>query len=158
MLLFDNFFKTVLQQVCHFEVDVIAGDANAATCKYDKNQECQDLYDSSVAVMLKEMQREVNTGHSLESRLHIDYPTNNDPPQFYAADGLDCCFMAILGPRIMRKLWSNITTGQPENSREQTDDNKGKQTEDNSRERGAKGGAAGLHRGRRRSHGGTSRL
>ena len=36
----------------------------------------------------------------------------------------------------MRNLWSNITTGQSENLREQTDDKKEKQTEDNSRERG----------------------
>ena len=36
----------------------------------------------------------------------------------------------------MRKLWSNIPTGQSENLREQTDDKKGKKTEDNSRERG----------------------
>ena len=35
----------------------------------------------------------------------------------------------------MRKLWSNITTCQSEKLREQTDDKKGKQT-DNSRERG----------------------
>ena len=28
-----QFFKTVLQQVCHFNVDVIAGDANAAAYK-----------------------------------------------------------------------------------------------------------------------------
>ena len=38
--------------------------------------------------------------------------------------------------RIMRKLWSNITTGQSENFRTKTGDKKGKQTEDNSRERG----------------------
>ena len=44
--------KTVLQQVYHFKVDVIAGDANAAAYKYSQNQEYQDLYDSSVAVML----------------------------------------------------------------------------------------------------------
>ena len=31
-----QFFKTVLQQVCHFKVDVIAGDANAAAHKYYK--------------------------------------------------------------------------------------------------------------------------
>ena len=36
----------------------------------------------------------------------------------------------------MRKLWSNITTGQSENLREQTDGKKGEQTEDNSCERG----------------------
>ena len=40
-----------------------------------KTQEFQDLYDSSVAVLLRErereMQREVNTGHPFGSRLHI---------------------------------------------------------------------------------------
>ena len=54
-----QFFKTVLQQVHHFKVDVIAGDANAAAYKYYKKQEYQDLHNSSVAVMLREMQREV---------------------------------------------------------------------------------------------------
>ena len=29
-----HFFKTALQQVCHFKVDVIAGDTNAAAYKY----------------------------------------------------------------------------------------------------------------------------
>ena len=37
-------FKTVLQQVCHFKVVVIAGDANAAAYKYYKSQEYQDLH------------------------------------------------------------------------------------------------------------------
>ena len=53
-------------------------------------------------------------------------------------------------------LWNNITTGQSENLREQTDDKKEKQTEDNSRERGVKSqltAAAGLPRGHRISHG-----
>ena len=31
-----EFFATVLQHVCHFKVDVIAGDANAAAYKYNK--------------------------------------------------------------------------------------------------------------------------
>ena len=57
-------FKTVLQQVCHLEVDIIAGDANAGAYKYYKNQEYQYLYNSSVAVLLREMQREVNTAAS----------------------------------------------------------------------------------------------
>ena len=84
--------------------------------------------------MLREMQREVYTGHPFESRHQIDYSTNNPPPQLHAADDLDCCFMAFLswrkpvGPRIMRKLWINL--------REQTDDKEEKQTEDNSRLRG----------------------
>ena len=50
-----QFFGTVLQKVHHFKVDVITGDANAAAWKYYKKQEYQDLYNSSVAVMLGEM-------------------------------------------------------------------------------------------------------
>ena len=108
-----------------------------------KNQEYPDLYVSSVTViMLREMQRELNTGHPFGRRLHNDYSTKNHQPQLHAADDLDCCFMAFLpcgkpvGPRIMRKLSSIITTGQSENLRVQKDDKKEKQTEDKSRERG----------------------
>ena len=90
------FFKTVLQQVCHFKVDVIAGDANTAAYRYYNNQEYHDLYNSWVAVMLREMQREVNTGQPFANRLHIDYSTNNHHPQLHAADDLNSCFMAIL--------------------------------------------------------------
>ena len=79
-----------------------------------------------------------NTGHPFESKLHIDYSTNNHPPQLHAADDLDCCFMATLswrkpvGPRIP---WSNIITGQSANcvSKQTT---KRWNREDNSRERG----------------------
>ena len=46
--------------------------------------------------MLREMQREVNTGHPFESRLHVDYSTNKNPLQFHAEDDLDWCFMAVL--------------------------------------------------------------
>ena len=46
--------------------------------------------------MPREMQRAVNTGHPFESKLHIDFSTNDHPPQLHAADDLDCCFMAIL--------------------------------------------------------------
>ena len=63
-----EFFGTVLQQVIHFKVDVIARDANATAYKYFEKQEHQDLHDSSVAVMLREMQREANTGHTFESK------------------------------------------------------------------------------------------
>ena len=91
-----EFFNTVLQQVCHFKVDVIAGDVIAAAYKYQKRQEYQDLHNSSVAIMSREMQREVNTGHPFASRLHIDYSTSGHPPQIHAADDLDCCFIAIL--------------------------------------------------------------
>ena len=106
--------KMVLQQVHHFKVDVIAGDANAAAYKRYKKQEYQDLQNSSVAVMLRETQREVNTGRPFESRLHVDYSTNDQSSQLRAADDLDCCLMAIFlwrkpaGPIIMRKLWSNL--------------------------------------------------
>ena len=110
---FRQLFKTVLQHVHNNRVDVIAGDANAAPCKYYKKQEEQDLHNSSVAVMLREMQREVNTGRRYDSRLHIDYHTNSHFSQLCSADDPDCCFMAFLSwrkpprSRIMRKLWSN---------------------------------------------------
>ena len=63
----EQIIQTVLQQVHHFEVDVIAGDANAAAYKYNKRQENQDLHSSSVAIMLREMRREVNTGCHLKA-------------------------------------------------------------------------------------------
>ena len=97
-----EFFGTVLQQVCHSKVDVFAGDAGAAAYKYFlKRQEKQDLHNSSVAIMSREMQREVNTVHPFERRLHIDHSTNNQPTQFHAATDLDCCFVAILTLRSM---------------------------------------------------------
>ena len=109
----------------------------------------QDLYNSSVAIMLREMQREVNMGLPFGHKLRIDYSTNNHPTQLHAASDIDCCFMAILSwrkparPRIMRKLSSNLMPGLSMNSREQiaellgqTPDKKGKSTEDISRERG----------------------
>ena len=98
-------------------------------------QEYQDLYNSSVAIMLREMQREVDAGRPLERRLHIDYSTNN----LHAANDIDCCFMAFVswgkpaGPRIMGNLWSNLMLGPSMNLREQiaelfeqTADKKGK--------------------------------
>ena len=66
-------FNTVLQQVLHFKVDVLAGDANAAAYKFYRKQQYQDLHNSSVAIMLRETQHEVNMGHPFESRLNIDY-------------------------------------------------------------------------------------
>ena len=111
--------------MCHLKVDVIAGDANAAAYKHYKKQAYQDLHNSSVAIMLREMQREVNMGLPLENKLHIDYSTNNHPTQLHAANDINCCFMAIqswrkpVGPRIMRKLWSNLMQGLSMNLREQ---------------------------------------
>ena len=37
-----------------------------------ESKEYQDLHNSSVAVMLREMQREVHTGCQFESRFHTD--------------------------------------------------------------------------------------
>ena len=108
-----EFFGTMLQQMCHFKVDVIAGETNAAAYKYHK-KEYQDLHISSVAIMLREMQREVNMGLPFENRLHFDYSTNYHPTQLHAANDINCCFMAVLswrkpaGSRIMRKLWSSL--------------------------------------------------
>ena len=68
----------------------MAEDAKAAAYTYHRKQECQDLYNFSVAIMLREMQREVNTGQPVENRLHIDYASKNRPPQLHAADDLDC--------------------------------------------------------------------
>ena len=86
----------MLQQVCHFEVDVMAGDATAAAYNDYKKQEYQDLYNSSVAIMLREMQREANTGPPFENRLRIDFSTDNHPTQLHAANDIDCCFVAFL--------------------------------------------------------------
>ena len=96
-----EFSNTMRQQVYHIKVDVIARDANAAAYKYYKRQEHRDLHDSSVAIMLREMQGDVNTGHPFDRKLHIDHSTNKHPPQLHAANDLD-------GPRIMRELWSNL--------------------------------------------------
>ena len=105
--------------------------------------------------------RSTRDTHLFERRLHIDSSTNNHPNQLLAANDIDCCFLVFISLN-HEKLWSNVTTGQSGKLCEQTDDKKGKQTEDNSRERSLKpakgGGPAGLPRGRRRSHGGTSRL
>ena len=119
---------TVLQQVHHFKVDVIAGDPNAAAYRYYQRQEYQDLYNSSVAILLREMQREVNTGRPFERRLHIDHSTNNHPSQLGPASDLDCCFVAVLslrkllGSRIMRNLWSNTHGRAHGNEKRQNED------------------------------------
>ena len=47
--MFESFSQKYFKQYNNM-VDVIAGDANAAACKFYKRQEYQDLYNSSVAV------------------------------------------------------------------------------------------------------------
>ena len=92
------------------------------------------MYNSSMAVMLTEMQREINMGRPFENRLHIDCSTNNHSSQLNSTSDLDCCFMAFLsqgkppGSRIMRKLWSK--------SRGQTQGNEKRQNEDSSYRKG----------------------
>ena len=112
-----QFFKTVLQKVRHFKVDVIAGDANAAAYKFDRKQEYQDLHNSSVAIMLRETQHEVNMGHPFESRLNIDDKTNIHFSQLRSVVILIVTLWLFshgekpLGTRIMRTLeqlaWAN---------------------------------------------------
>ena len=98
------------------------------TNKYCKKQEYQDLYSSLVAVMLREMQRDINMGRPFEGRRHIYYFSNNHFAQLRSVDDLDCCFMAILlwrkppGPRIMRKIWSNTCDRTQNKLKEQAED------------------------------------
>ena len=76
--------------------------------------------------MLKEKQREDNTGQQFENRLHIDCSTNNHLSQLQEADDLECWFMAILprrqppGPGTRRKLGSSFANGHSVISRERS--------------------------------------
>ena len=72
-----DFIANVLQKEKQYKVDGIAGAAHAAAYKCYKKQESLDLYNSSIAVMLSEMQHEVNTGGQFEISLHLDHYTNN---------------------------------------------------------------------------------
>ena len=134
-------FKTVLQQVSHFKVDVIAGDANAAAYKYYKKQEHHDLYNSSVAIML---------GHPFES-------------------GFTFIILPIIIRLSFTQQMIYLMPGQSANLREQiaellkqTDYKKGKTQKTfrvSEESKPAEGDSpAGLSRGRHRSHGGTSKL
>ena len=58
-------------------------------------QEYQDLHYSSVAILLRKMQREVNTRRPFESRLHIDFSSNNHSYQLSSVSDLDCCFYSL---------------------------------------------------------------
>ena len=58
-----EFFKTVLQQMCHMKADVIAGDANAAAAQVpQKTRVPRSARFLSCRHASGEMQREVNTG------------------------------------------------------------------------------------------------
>ena len=61
-----------------------------------KNKNTNIFSIPQVAIMPREMQREVNMGVPLENRLHIDYCTHNHPTQLHAANDIDCSFMATL--------------------------------------------------------------
>ena len=89
-----HFLAKVLKKVRHYRVDVVAGDATAAAYRYQQRQEYQDLCNLWVAVMLREMLREVNMNRPFQSRLHCDYSTNNHHSQLHSTEYPDCCFMA----------------------------------------------------------------
>ena len=146
LLMFENSSEQCLNRCVTSRL--VSGDANAAAYKYYEKQEYQDLHNSSVAIMLREMRREVNMGLPFENKLHIDYSTNNHPTQLHAADDLDCCFMAILSwrkpawARFTRKLSSDLKQNHAVTSREQlpelrerTNYPRRKRTEEISRER-----------------------
>ena len=67
-----QFFEKVLKKDQHYRVDVLAGDATAAAYRYYKRQEYQDLYNPSVAVMLRDMQQEDNMNRPFQSRFQSD--------------------------------------------------------------------------------------
>ena len=94
-----QFFARVLRKTQHNRFDVVAGDANAAANKYYRKQGYQDLHISLKAVMLREMQREVNVDRPFENGLHIDYSTNFHHSQLRSTNCPACCFMAILSLR-----------------------------------------------------------
>ena len=127
--MFTQFFAKVHKKVQHCRVDVLAGGANASANKYYKRHEYQDLHNFSVAVTLRDMQREVDIDRPMESRHQIDYWTNNHNSQLRSTDYPDCCFMAILsrreplGPRIVRKLWSNTRERTQSKEKELAEDN-----------------------------------
>ena len=90
-------FGTLLQQVCHFKVDVMAGHANAAADQHFKKKRIpRSIQFLSGYHAMREMQREVNMGLAFENRLHMNYSTSNHPTQLHAANDIDCCFVAIL--------------------------------------------------------------
>ena len=89
------FITTVLQQVHHFEVDVIAGDANAAAYKYNKHQEYQIC--TILQLPLCSERCDVRSIRDAELKAgFIDYSTNNHSSQRSSASDLHCCFMAVL--------------------------------------------------------------
>ena len=49
-------------------------------------------------------------GTAIGKQAHVDYSTNNHPPQLYEADDLDCSFMAILSgkSRSAPESWENF--------------------------------------------------
>ena len=73
LVLFDSYSKQCFNQCTTLRSMSLLEMTNAAAYKYYRRQEYQDLYNSSVAIMLRDMQREVKTGRPSESRLHIDF-------------------------------------------------------------------------------------
>ena len=73
-----------LRQIAHVRRISISSILEFSMCHFPSRTPCasctlsqkKKLYNSSVAVMLREMQREVNMDRPFESRLQIDYTTN----------------------------------------------------------------------------------
>ena len=73
-----EFLKKVLEQVCHFKVDDIAGDAQRrCIVVLQKSRLPRSIQFLSCCPAQRD--GEVNTGHTFESKLHIAYSTNNHP-------------------------------------------------------------------------------
>ena len=85
-------FAQSLKKVQHHRVDVVVGDATAAAYRYYKRQEYQALYNSSIAVTLRQNKRKFKMNRPFQSRHHSDYPTDHHHSQLRSTDYPDCCF------------------------------------------------------------------
>ena len=82
-----EFLKTVLQQLCHFKVDV-TGDANAAAYKYHKKQKSAR---TCTIFQLLSCSERCSARSILDSHLKKQTSsTKNRPPLLHAVDDLDC--------------------------------------------------------------------
>ena len=78
--------------------------------------------------MLREMHRVISTDRPFENRPHTDYSTNNHHSPLCSINFPDCCLMAFLswgkplGPRNMRRPWSNTRERMQSKEKEQAED------------------------------------
>ena len=64
-------FETVFQQMCLLRIDVITTDLNDVVYKRYKKQKYEDLQNSSLVIILREMQREVNLDLPIFQEIYI---------------------------------------------------------------------------------------